>query len=272
MHRQRLEHIGPGDGVGLHDPELLVGEAAGLVEDVLRDGDLADIVQGRGQADEADLLLGEGVLVGFLGQAAQQQLGDLADAQHMQAALAVAELDDVAQNIHHQAALAVLLLDLLHHQAHQLFLFIVQQQGVDHPAVDDQRIEGAADKVRDAELEGPLDAGGGVLGRDHDDRDGLDPAAAVHLLQHAEAVHLRHHDVQQHQRDLLAVAVELLHGLDPVFRLDDLVLAVQHVREDRAVHLGIVRDQQLLLGSTLHAHNKAPPKPARPALLRATPA
>ena len=64
------------DGVALHDLKLFVGEFAGLVEDLVRDLDLADVVQGGEGADAGDVLLREGVAVRDGDQLLQHQAGD----------------------------------------------------------------------------------------------------------------------------------------------------------------------------------------------------
>src|SRR4051794_12482100 len=49
--RDRSQDALADDRVGLHDLELVVGQLGGLVEDVVGDGDLADVVQQRGVAN-----------------------------------------------------------------------------------------------------------------------------------------------------------------------------------------------------------------------------
>lgn len=48
---QLAQHLRADGGVGLDDLELLLGQAAGFVQDLLVDGDLADVVQGCSQRD-----------------------------------------------------------------------------------------------------------------------------------------------------------------------------------------------------------------------------
>ena len=111
----------------------------------------------------------------------------------------------------------------------------VEHDGVDHPAVDDQRVEGPGDKIGDAQLVGPLDMAGPGLGGDHDDGDVLDPLVLGHDVQNAEAVHLGHYDVQKDQGDLGSPLLEQAHALEAVFRLNDFIFIVQHVGQDGAV-------------------------------------
>ena len=231
----------------LHDGELLLGKPAGLVEDFPGNGDLAHIMQGGGDADQVDVHRRELVAVGFQHQAPEEQLRQHPDMDNVLAALAVAELDDVAEDVDHQGVLPLFFIDLVGDHAHQLFLLGVEQGGVDHPAVDQQGVEGAGDEVGDAQVVGPLDMGGRGLGGDHDDRDILNPVVPVHDGQHLKAVHLRHDDVQQKQVDLHVVLLNRAYRLQAVFGFQDLVFLPQHVRQDGAVHLRIVRNQDSLL-------------------------
>ena len=152
----------------------------------------------------------------------------------------------MAEYVDHQVAAPFLLIDLLRHQGHQLLLLGVQQDGVHHPPVDDQRVKGPADEVGDPQVEGPLHVGGAALRRDHDHRDVLNPAVFVHHVQHAEAVQPRHDNIQQHQRDLTAPRLQHGNALTAVFRLQDLILIPQHIRQDGTVHLRVVHNEDLL--------------------------
>ena len=240
MDGEIFQHLRAHGGMGLHDGELLVRQPAGLVENVFVNGDLADVVKGGGGGDDGDLRGGEAVAVRLLGEPAQQQLRQRADVEHVEAALAVAELHDVAENVDHQVALAFLLIDLVRDHAHQLLLLGVEQDGVHHAAVDDQRVKGAGDEVRDTQLIGPLDVAGAALGGDHDDGDIVDPVVLVHGVQHAEAVHLRHDDVQQYQGELRSHLLKEGDALQTVFRLYNIIFLPQHVGKDCPVQLGVV--------------------------------
>ena len=242
-----LHHGGADGGVLLHDGELLLGEPAGLVEDLAGDGDLAHVVEGGGDADEVDVHRRQGIPVGLQHQPLEEQLREHPDMDDVLAALAVAELDDVAEDVDHQGILALFLVDLVGHHAHQLFLLGVEQGGVDHPAVDQQGVEGTGDKVRHPQLVGPLDVRGRGLGGDHDDRNVLDPVVPVHDGEHLEAVHLRHDDVQQEQVDLHMVLLDGADGLQAVFGFQDLVFLSQHIRQNGAVHLRVVGNEDPLL-------------------------
>ena len=75
----------------------------------------------------------------------------------------------------------------------------------------------------------------------------VDPPAAVHFLQQLEAVRLGHHNIQQQRGDIALVRRERGDGLLAVGGLENIEVLLQHAHKDRAVQLGIVRDQQLSL-------------------------
>ena len=242
MDGEILQHLGPGHGVGLHDGEFLVREAAGLVENFFINRDLPDVMEGGGRADHGDVRGGELVAVRLLDQVVQHQLRQRTDIEDVEAALAVAEFHDVAENINEQAAALLILINLVRHHVGQALLLGVEHDGVDHPAVDDQRVKGPGDKIGDAQLIGPLDVAGAGLGGNHDDGDVLDPAVLAHDVQHAEAVHLGHDDVQQNQGNLASPLLEQAHALEAVLRFDDFVFVVQHIGQDGAVQLRVIHN------------------------------
>ena len=121
----------------------------------------------------------------------------------MQAALLVAELHNVAEDGDHQVVDLLLLIDLLIDHGGQPALLGVEHNGVDNPPADHHHVEGPADVVGDPHVVGPLNKGVGALRRDHDNRHAVDPVILVHGGQHAEAVQVGHHDIQQDQGNLL---------------------------------------------------------------------
>ena len=251
VYAQFVQHIRADDRVGLHDVELLLRQAAGLVQNLVVYRDFADVVQRRCQHDQLLLLGRQVVLVGFLGQALQQALGQRADVLHVQAALAVAELNDLAQNRDHHLGVLLFLAGLARHQRDEPPLLGVELDGVKDAPVDDARVKGAADIVRDAHLVGVTHDRVGVLAGNHDDRDILNPVVAVHGSQHFKAVHHRHDDVQQNQRNAGAVLLQHGQAFRAVGGLQYIVVAAQNLRQNRAVHLGIINDQDVLAGLVL---------------------
>ena len=132
-------------------------------------------------------------------------------------------------------------------ESRQLPRLGVEQDGVDDAAADYIGHEGTADIVRRAELKGAVDVAAARFHGDHDGGDLVDPPAAVHFLQHLEAVRLGHHNIQQQRGDIALVRRERGDGLLAVGGLENIEVLLQHAHKDRAVQLGIVCDQQLSL-------------------------
>lgn len=250
---QPLEHGRADGGMGADDVELLGRQAARLVEDVLGNADLADVVQGGGGDDEADLFLGQMVYVGLFDQPAQQHPGHGLHLKHVLGALAVAELDDVAENADHDIAVPLIAVDLVGDHAHQPLLVGVEPERVLDAALDDVRVERTADVVGNAETVAALDGLAVVGGGDHDDRNLVDPAELVHVLEHGKAVHLRHIDVEQHQIDV-HILLEHPERLRAVHCLCVFVSLAQDGLEHFSVHLRVVNDQDFL---SVHSRSTA---------------
>ena len=83
---------------------------------------------------------------------------------------------------------------------------------------------------------------GGGLGGNHDNGYILNPVAGIHDLQHLEAAHFRHNDIQQDQVDVRAVSLEGGQSLQAVFRFNNFIAVLQHIRQDGPVHLGVIRN------------------------------
>ena len=233
--------------MGLHDGEFLGRELSRLVEDLAGDGDLAHVVQRRGVHDKRQERRREVGLPRQLHVALQQLLRDHADVHDVQAAFAVAELHDVAEDVHHQVVGLLLLEDLVDDHALELLLLGVQRDGVLHAMPDDAAVERAADVLGGAQVVGVVHVGRRGFRRDDDDGQRVDEAALAQGGQHLEPVHHRHDDVQQHERDVVAFAVEDVERLDAVGCLDDVELAGQDVRKERPVDLGVVDDEDAFL-------------------------
>ena len=254
----------------LDDVELTRRERGGLGQDVLGDEELADIVQARGDADGLDIFRPDGAVVRPFQQAVQQQSRDAADICHVRASLAAAELHRVAENGGKNVGVPLAAVEVVGDESRQLPRLGVEQDGVDDAAADYIGHEGTADIVRRAELKGAVDVAAARFHGDHDGGDLVDPPAAVHFLQHLEAVRLGHHNIQQQRGDIALVRRERGDGLLAVGGLENIEVLLQHAHKDRAVQFGIVRDQQLSL-----IHEKISPsgrtakeQPARPARRR----
>ena len=165
--------------------------------------------------------------------------------QHVQAAFTITELNDMAENGDHQRVAFFVFVNLVSHQLHQALLLAVQHQGVDDAAAHDRHIERTADVVGRAKVIRALDKRGRALGRDHNDRQLVDPVILVHGGQHIKAVLYGHHNVQQQQVNV-AVLLDHFDGLLAVFCFQDLVFFTQHFGKDRTIHLRIIGNQDPL--------------------------
>ena len=229
--------------MGLDHRKFLCSQPAGLIQNGFVNADLADIVQRRRQRNVILLLGGQVVAVGQLHQPVQQRLGDHADMPHMRAGLAVAELHDLAQHAHQHIGVLFAGADLVGHHLHQPPLLGVQLDGVGHPAVDDLGVKGAVHIVAGAQLVGFADGFLRVVAGDHDHRHILDGMVGVHGAQHLKAVHDRHVDIQQHQRDLPGLCPQQIQTLLAVPRFQNAVVIPQNTGQHHAVHQRIVHQQ-----------------------------
>src|SRR4029077_8380600 len=82
------QDLGAGFGVLLHELELFGGEAALLVEDLIRNGDLAEVMDACGEADQLDLAVWEA-------QSTRDPHRMIGDALRMLKGIRVAAVDDV---------------------------------------------------------------------------------------------------------------------------------------------------------------------------------
>ena len=138
-----------GGRVILHDRKFLRRQLAGLVQDLLRRGDLADVMQGGRRFDEVDILLGERIDVRLPHQLAKQQLRNGTDAADMVSALVVAEFHHAAENSDHQIVVFLFFIDLRGNQVHQPLLVGVESEGIFYPVTHDKRVKGSMDEIRD---------------------------------------------------------------------------------------------------------------------------
>ncbi len=119
--------------------------------------------------------------------------------------------------------------------------FLLERRG--HARAQHHGVERLGKVVGGAELDRAGDAFDLVDRGDHDDRDRPERRVLAHPLQHLEAVHLRHHDVEEHEVDL--ARAEDFEGLAAVDGHRDLVAeGAQAPRQQVAVDLHVVDDEQ----------------------------
>ena len=163
----------------------------------------------------------------------------------MLAALAVAELHHMAQNVDHQHTVVLFFVYLIGHKAGKALLLCVKHERILHPAQHHDPLERAADVIGHAHIIGALDASGVLCRADHNDRDFLLPCIALHHPQHIKAVHFRHDQVQQHQRDIGASA-QNFDRAQAVLGFQIFVALAQNLLEHGAVDLRVIHDQYFL--------------------------
>ena len=124
-----------------------------------------------------------------------------------------------------------------------------------------QRVKRTTYKIRHTHLIGPLHMYAGILRRDHDHRNILNPAMLIHQCEDSEAVHLRHYNVQQQQRDGIPVLLKKGNRLHAILCLHNIILIPQHIRQNRPVHLRIVCNQNGLSGTFFSVNKTHSPFP-----------
>ena len=264
---QILQHLRTRHGMVLDNGKLLGSQAAGLVQDLLRDDDLADIMQRRSGADEGDIAFVQLIAVGLLHQPVQKQVGQGADVQDMKPAFAVAELHHMAQDADHQHAVVLFFVHLIGNKAGEPLLLGVQHEDILHPAQHHDPLERTADIIRYTQIVGALYVGSILCRRDDDDRDLVQPCVVLHHPQHVKAVHARHHQIQQKQGDIRALPHQF-HCRCAVLCFQIVIAIAQYLLEQGTVDLGIIRDQDLRF--LVHGHvSPFAVHPSAPALFRA---
>ena len=245
---QAVQHRHTQHGMLVQSLLFLGGQRPGLAQEAAAHRDLADVVQGRCGGDEGAFLGRDGVTVGDLDQPFQQDPGQDLHPLDVLAVLAIVRSRHLTEDADHDLVVFLPLVELLRHHGAQLPLLGEEADGVGYPPLHHPRIEGAADVIHCPQLVGTVGHGVGVLAGDHDDRDLFQQAVAVHPRQHLKPVHVRHHDVQQHQCDLAAVEFQLPHTLRAAGCLYDLEIFDQDRPQDLAVHRRIVHHQHHGLG------------------------
>ena len=107
----------------------------------------------------------------------------------------------------------------------------------------DTGVKRAIDIVRGAQLVRAQNHIVGIFARDHDDRQIVNNRSARQIGQHLKAAHVRHDNVQQHERQLIAIAVDHIERRTTVISLEDAILVLEHLVENGSVHLGVIDDK-----------------------------
>ena len=229
------------DGVLLDQRELLVGQLARLVQDALGDGDLADVVEDRGQLEVAELLLAEAHLGGDL----QREVGDPG---RVVAGVLVLGVDGRDQGLDRGQEQGPLLVDEVGRphlevpvDQGQLRLHLAHAELGPDAGLELGRVERLGDVVVGAGLD-PLGQHLGPGPRGHqDDGDVLDGLVGLDRLGEGVAVHPGHHDVAQDEVGVL-LAEELEALLGGGHELEVELVGEEHLHQ--LEDLGIVVDAE----------------------------
>ncbi len=189
-----------------HHVGLVLGQRAGLHQHGIGDGDLAHVVQRRGQLDRADLVFRQAQFVG-------NQRGHVRHALQIGAGAAVAVLDGAGQA---RQGLALALLDLVHARQQALLQrqgplldvlrLLAQLQQVAAARAQFARTDRLDQEIDDARFQRGL---ADRLVADHGDQDDGNVAVqrqAAETAGELQPVHARHAVVQQQQVGAVAFA------------------------------------------------------------------
>ena len=177
---QTFQNVTAGEGVGLHDLPLHLGERAGLVQDGIGDGDLAYIVQGGGAGDDGDGAVVQVILGTGPGHLLQQEAGEAADTQDVLSRLHTAVFDNGGQNVHHVVVGLAQQQGLLGHQLLQMALVEIELHDVVDAALHGVGLIVQGDDVGSTQLKGLVEPRGVFVGENDDDRHLQDVFLHIH--------------------------------------------------------------------------------------------
>ena len=177
----------------------------------------------------------------------QQHARQLVDIAHMRAAFLVAEFHDMAENINHNMTGLLFFFVLLLQKRHQRLLLGVKQHGIQHAALHNARIKRTVDIICRTHLVSLTDGADAFITGDNNNRHLINQMRVIHLLQHLEAVHHRHHDIEQHERDIFFLLAHDVHSFQTVFCFDNIIFILQNFLQQEAVHLRIINNQHVFL-------------------------
>ena len=258
-----LPHLGnfgqqlrPFGGVGLHQVIFLWRELSLLVQNGIGDRDLAHVVGDGCHADQVNLLLAQALPQGC---GPQQVTGDIVNPADVLPGLVASELNGSGQSLHHTHAHGSQLFGLLQQLFPLPFHFRTQPlSGPEqfhhrvHPTLYHIRHHRLANHVHDAQGVGLLN-GGIILGRCNQEKGHLlGEALPVHPAKHFNAIHFRHHHVQQHCAQAVTQVLDSLQSLFAVLRLYNLVIRLKDVGQNGPVDLFIVYNQYSFFSGLSH--------------------
>ena len=232
--------------VGLHHLKFLRRQPPRLIEDIIGDGDLANIVECRRRGDGADSFFRKVIFGVVLRHLLQQDAGKAADTQHVLARLGAAVLDNGREGVHHHLIGAADGLTLLRHGTLQLPAVEI---GVDNDlqtAADHGGLIGLADHVGHTHGEGSLRLIAVLLLVDEGHHgDLLRRTMEAGLHHHGRLRLLRLGDVHHHAGDAGIVLLHQHHGLTDALRLQRVVRITENFTQRSTFHVAAYQQNRI---------------------------
>ena len=155
--------------MGLHDFEFFICQLPGLVENTVGNGNLTDVVQGRGLHNELDLPAVQVVDLVVLRHVLQQNLCEHPDAADMLTGFKAAVFDDRGEHIDHRGIGLPRAGGLFRDHRLQLPPVAAQFNNIFNTVFNFSGIEGLGDDIGCAQFKYPGAVSHAVVRRDHDD-------------------------------------------------------------------------------------------------------
>ena len=250
-----LQDLVPDDGVAPHHLPLGVVELALLQQDMVGDADLADVVQRRGELDGLRLVVFEAERPGDQARVARH-------ADQVIAGLLIAELarprKPQQRFLFPLAHVLGRVLDHVLEQAPPVLereLLAAQRQQVPAARQAFARVDRLGQEVGDPGIERRVTHLAVVVHRHHHDRHVLVAGERAQALHELDAVHVRHHVIDEHQVGNVPRRPDHgVHGTCEAFHADALVYAANHLLQDRAAGRLVVDDHHRVARRRQHPH------------------
>ncbi len=246
---EHINDITASGRMGLHHFKLLIGQFARLQKNTVGDHNLTHVMQRRRRSDDIDHILVQSVLRIISRHILRQYIRKSLHALDVIAGFQITKLHHVTHDINdmviHVAQLFRLLAQYLGLNLHHLFqmpLVIVQLDHVSGTLLNDIRVKRFLNDIACSQTVCiTFDLRRGLTG-DQKNRNVIDPAASLHLLQHLNAVLNGHHYVQQYHRYLIRFGGNDIKSLFAVSRLDRFVI-LKNLTKNLSVNIYVIDNQ-----------------------------
>ena len=240
---QALQNLASLDRMGLHDFKLFLCKTSRLVKNLILNGNLADIVKGRGRSNDLYLFLIQPVLRTVPAHLLQKHPRKQADALDVLSRLQASVLNDRRQGIHQHIIGFPQFPGLLAHHVFQIMFVKIEFNNIMYPPFDHMGLKGLDNDVGSPQIKGPQLSFQGIIRRDYHHRHLVQKPIGPHLLQHPVSVHHRHHHIQQHDCNILMILPQQKQRLLPVLSLQQMVFLLKQSVQNHAVYLHIIHNQ-----------------------------